>query len=108
MSEKKTQTKTQTQTDQESKDVLEALLSQPKGEIESLESLLSKLSKEDQKEAWRILYGNLPETIVIPEEIQKIADYKDFEILAYRFLAAKEQRRSPRIVRIGVIQNQII
>ena len=108
MSEKKTQTKTQTQTDQESKDVLEALLSQPKGEIESLESLLSKLSKEDQKEAWRILYGNLPETIVIPEEIQKIADYKDFEISAYKFLAAKEQRRSPRIVRIGVIQNQII
>ena len=36
-----------------------------------------------------------------------LADAKDFEIAAYRFVAAKEQRRK-RVVRIGVIQNQII
>ena len=106
MSEKKVQSKTKTE--QKNKEVLEQLLSQPKGEIESLESLLKKLPPEDQKEAWRILYGDLPETIVIPEEIQKVADYKDFEITAYKFHAAKEQRRSRRIVRIAVIQNQII
>ena len=67
----------------------------------------SKLPKEEQKETGVFIWKS-PETIVIPEEIQKIADYKDFEILAYKFLLAKEQRRSPRIVRMGVIQNQII
>ncbi|MGC6509619.1 MAG: nitrilase-related carbon-nitrogen hydrolase [Myxococcota bacterium] len=104
MSEPKTETKTATS----QKEELEALLNSPSHEVDSLERILSQLPDADRKEAMRILYGDLPETIVIPKEIQNIADAKDFEIAAYRFVAAKEQRRKPRVVRIGVIQNQII
>ena len=104
MSEPKTETKTATS----QKEELEALLNSPSHEVDSLERILSQLPDADRKEAMRILYGDLPETIAIPQEIQNIADSKDFEIAAYRFVAAKEQRRKPRVVRIGVIQNQII
>ncbi len=79
-----------------------------KKEIESLEGLLRKLPEEDQKEAFRILYGNMPEELAIPDAARKLADQNDFEVAAYRFQAAPEQRRPPRIVRVGVIQTQII
>lgn len=104
MSEPKTESKTPTA----QKEELEALLNSPSHEVDSLERILSQLPEADRKEAMRILYGNLPETIAIPHELQNLADAKDFEIAAYRFVAAKEQRRKPRVVRIGVIQNQIV
>ena len=68
----------------------------------------AKLPEADQKEAMRILYGDVPENIVIPDEVDKVAQHKDFDIAAYKFTTAKEQRRKPRVVRIAVIQNQII
>jgi beta-ureidopropionase len=79
-----------------------------KEELESLESLLRKLPEEDQAEAFRILYGNMPDELEIPDAAQKLADDHDFEVAGYRFTAAEEQRRAPRIVRVGVIQTQII
>ena len=87
MSESKT-TNTIAKTDNEA---FEALLTQPNPEVDSLESILQKLPEEDQKEAMRILYGDLPETIAIPEEIQKIADLQDFQVLAHR----AHQQQSP-------------
>ena len=108
MSEKRTEAKEKVQSEQAEIEVLEQILSQPQAEIESLEGLLAKLPEADQKEAMRILYGDVPQSIVIPEEVQKVADHKDFDIAAYKFTAAKEQRRKPRVVRIAVIQNQII
>ena len=108
MSEKTTQTKEKVQSEQAEIDVLEQILSQPQTEIESLEGLLAKLPEADQKEAMRILYGDVPEGLVIPEEVHKVAEHKDFDIAAYKFTAAKEQRRKPRVVRIAVVQNQII
>ena len=89
-------------------DALDALLSQKNEEIESLESILKQLPEKDQKEVRRILYGDIPDTIAIPEELQTIADSKNFDIAAYKFHAATEQRRKPRIVRVAVIQNQIV
>ena len=80
----------------------------PTRELDSLESLLRKLPEADQREAFRILYGDLPETLPIAEDIQAYADEHDFEVAAYKIHAAKEQRRAPRVVRIGVIQNQIV
>lgn len=77
-------------------------------EISSLEDILRKLPAEDQQEAFRILYGNLPEAIPMPAGVQAYADKHDFEVAAYKFSAASEQRRAPRVVRIGVIQNQVI
>jgi beta-ureidopropionase len=100
--------KTATQTQQDLGE-LEALLSQnTPSEIASLESLLRKLSPEDQKEAFRILYGDLPETLTIPDRVARLAEKHDFEVAAYAFQAASEQRRAPRVVRAGVIQNRII
>ena len=89
-------------------DALEALLSKTDAaEIHSLESLLRKLPEADQKEAWRILYGELPEPIAVPSDTQAYADAHHFDIAAYKFHAAQEQRRKSRIVRVGVIQNQV-
>ena len=85
-----------------------ALLDAQPQEILSLESILSKLDPKDQAEAFRILYGQLPDTLTIPEDVQAYADTHDFEVAAYKFHAAAEQRRAPRVVRVGVIQNQIV
>ncbi|MEZ4320895.1 MAG: nitrilase-related carbon-nitrogen hydrolase [Myxococcota bacterium] len=102
MSETKTKTKSKT-------DTIEALLSkEPKGEVHSLEQILNKLPEADRREAFRILYGDLPEPLVIPEDVQRTAEARNFDVAAYKFHAASEQRRAPRLVRIGVIQNQIV
>jgi len=108
MSEMKPQTKDKVRTEQQDIEILEQLLTQPKSELDSLEGLLAKLPEEDQQEAWRILYGDLPQGIAIPAEVQQLADRKEFDVAAYKFTAAKEQRRKPRVVRIAVIQNQIV
>ena len=80
----------------------------PKTELESLEGLIRKLSPEDQAEAFRILYGNMPDDLPIPEAAQALADEHDFDVAAYRFASTPEQRRPARIVRVGVIQTQIV
>jgi len=79
-----------------------------KTEIESLESILRKLPEEDQAEAFRILYGNMPEAIEIPAAAASLAAQHGFEIQAHRFQSTPEQRRSPRVVRVGAIQTQIV
>lgn len=77
-------------------------------EIESLERLLKKLPEEDQAEAFRILYGNLPEAIPLTEAAASLAEEYDFDVAAYAFACAPEQRRAPRRVRVGAIQTRII
>lgn len=79
-----------------------------KDEIESLEALLRKLPEEDQAEAFRILYGDLPDELPIPPAVASLAEEHGFDAAAYRFTAAPEQRRAPRTVRIGAIQMQIV
>jgi len=102
------ETKTETQ-NQEKYQAIEALLSQgPPDEIHSLESLLRKLPEADQREAWRILYGDLPETLDVPDKVLREAEARNYDVAAYKFHAAPEQRRKPRVVRVGVIQNQIV
>lgn len=77
-------------------------------ELESLESLLRKLPEEDQKEAFRILYGNMPEELPIAPEAKRLADEHDFDVAGYQFSSTPEQMRAPRLVRVGVIQNRIV
>ena len=79
----------------------------PLQEIHSLERLLAKLPAEDQAEARRILYGDLPEPLTVPQATQAYADDHNFDVEAHRFHAAAEQLRKPRVVRVGVIQNRI-
>ena len=47
-------------------------------------------------------------TLDLPEEARKFAEEHKFELKGYRFDAAKEQTRAPRVVRIAVVQNAII
>ena len=105
MADSKTQNETKTQVG-ELPQPANALVSTR--ELDSLEGLLRKLPEQDQREAFRILYGDLPDTIAIDPELQAYADKHDFELAAYKIHAALEQRRKPRVVRIGVIQNQIV
>jgi beta-ureidopropionase len=89
-------------------DTLRALLAGPPPETHSLESILDKLPEADRREAYRILYGDLPEVLPVPEDVARLAQDGQFDVAAYRFFAAQEQRRAPRRVRIGVIQTQIV
>ncbi len=79
-----------------------------KTETESLEAILAKLPKADQAEAHRILYGVLPKTLEIPAATAARAKSADFDIAAYAFPSTPEQKRAPRITRVGVIQNAVI
>ncbi len=97
----------ETTTTKSKKAAVQALLDAPPAEIHSLERLLAKLPEADQKEAMRILYGDLPDPLPIPADVQAFADERNFDVAAHKFHAAPEQRRKPRVVRIGVIQNQI-
>lgn len=85
---------------------LDALL-QERTEVDSLERILDQLPAADRAEAYRILYGDLPAPLTIPAGALAYAQEQDFELKAYRFQAAAEQRRAPRIVRLGAIQMQI-
>jgi beta-ureidopropionase len=87
---------------------IEALLSSAPPEVESLESILRKLPAEDQAEAFRILYGDLPAPLAIPADVTEAASQHGYEVQAYKFAAAREQRRPERIVRVGAIQTQIV
>ncbi len=76
-------------------------------EAESIEAILSKLPAEDQAEAWRLLYGPLPEALPIPEAVAKRSAGK-FEVAGWRFPSVPEQRRPARITRVGAIQNTVV
>ncbi len=99
---------TQTRTASADDEAVKALLDGPAPELDSLEGLLRKLDPADQAEAFRILYGDLPDPLEIPAAVAAYADTHDFELAAFKFHAAAEQRRAPRVVRVGVIQNQIV
>jgi beta-ureidopropionase len=76
-------------------------------ETESIETILSKLSAEDQAEAWRLLYGPLPDKLAVPDGVVKRAAGK-FDVAAYAFPSVPEQRRPARITRVGAIQNTVV
>lgn len=60
----------------------------------------------------RVLYGaNLGKPVAaleLPEALQKVAEEQAFDLQAYKFGAAAEQFRAPRIVKIGLIQNAVV
>lgn len=63
-------------------------------------------------EVKRVLYGanqgRPVEALQLPKEVAALAVAHDFDLQAYRFCAAPEQLRAPRIVRIGLIQHAIV
>jgi len=82
-------------------------------ELESLDAVLNEyIPPEKLREVKRVLYGfnqgNPVESITIPNDVSSYADKNNFELKGYRFKAAKEQLREPRIVKIGLIQNGVV
>lgn len=66
------------------------------------------ISASQKETAINLLYGaNLPK-LKIPESVITDATDRNFEIQGYKFPCDKEQLRPPRIVKVGLIQNQIV
>ncbi|KAJ8718473.1 hypothetical protein PYW08_002710 [Mythimna loreyi] len=78
-------------------------------ELPSLDLLISQtLSGSDLQEYNRIHYGRTDHhELEVKKSSQSSAKENDFDLAAYDFPTKKEETRSPRIVRVGVIQNSI-
>ncbi|KOB63217.1 putative Aliphatic nitrilase [Operophtera brumata] len=78
-------------------------------EFHSLDVLISSaLSGKDLQEFNRIHYGRLDNlAISVNKSNLDLAIQNKFEIGAYEFTAKKEDTRSPRIVRVGLVQHSI-
>nr|XP_002199912.3 beta-ureidopropionase [Taeniopygia guttata] len=76
--------------------------------LESLESCLERhIPPGELAEVKRILYGGEARKLDLPTAALSAAQEKGFELQGYGFGAALEQLRRPRIVRVGLIQNEI-
>lgn len=78
--------------------------------FQSLEYTLNKyIPEEELKEVKRIIYGrSYDNEIEIPNGLREECNVNNLEIKGYKFTAAKESTRHPRIVRVGAIQNSIV
>ncbi|MGH0151986.1 UNVERIFIED_CONTAM: hypothetical protein FKN15_026072 [Acipenser sinensis] len=77
--------------------------------FESLEKTLEKhIPPEELKEVKRLMYGKETKTIELPQCAVEAAAERGFDLQGSAFSASVEQLRQPRIVRVGLIQNQII
>jgi len=79
----------------------------------SLEELLAVHIPADKlAEVRRVLYGHnqggLVRSMELPRELVERAIADSYDLQAYRFLAAPEQMRAPRVVRIGLVQHKIV
>ncbi|KAL4421518.1 hypothetical protein ABPG75_010809 [Micractinium tetrahymenae] len=81
--------------------------------FESLEQLLqARLPPEELAQVQRLLYGwnagRPVQALPLPLAAAAAAEAAKFDLQAYRFEAAPEQLRPPRLVRIGLIQHGIV
>ncbi|XP_037089937.1 beta-ureidopropionase-like [Pollicipes pollicipes] len=78
-------------------------------EIKSVESILeSRLEGNELSEVKRILFGKETSALDLPKEARDAAAGASFELAGYKFTADAEETRPPRVVRVGLIQNQIV
>jgi len=78
-------------------------------EINSLEELLVKnMPEREMKEVWRIVYGGQPTKLDLPSSVVSVGYKADFDVVGYKFEAQTESARLPRIIRVGLLQNQIL
>jgi len=83
---------------------------QQNSQIQSLESILeTHLPSEDLSRVWKILYGKEypTKTPEIPTEALKLSQAGNFDIQTESFTASAEQLRAPRVVKVGLFQNQL-
>lgn len=77
--------------------------------LHSLEAALDTIPDAGMRdEAKRILFGNPVEKLAVVPAAAEQAAAKNFEVQAYKIPCPAEQTRSARIVRVGLIQNQIV
>ncbi|XP_041456699.1 beta-ureidopropionase-like [Lytechinus variegatus] len=78
-------------------------------EPESLERILEEHLPADKLQTVnRILYGASCRVLALPAECGALGENGNFEVKGYQIGAGQEQLRSPRLVRIGLIQNKIV
>ncbi|CAI7812544.1 unnamed protein product [Closterium sp. NIES-53] len=78
--------------------------------------LKAHLPKDKLEEALRVLHGHsngegLVSSVTLPEAAAEAAKRLDFDLqvtIAYKFGAAREQLREPRVVRAALVQNRIV
>lgn len=74
--------------------------------------LAAHLPSPVYKEVSRLLLGlngvDLVASLPLPEHIVSEAKAGSFDLQAYSFKASTEQMRRPRVVRVGLVQNQIV
>jgi len=80
--------------------------------LDNIDTVLDKyVPAEELAEVKRILYGynqGKPVAVVpVTEEGSKNAKEFNFDLKAFKFTAAAEEMRAPRIVKIGLIQHSI-
>jgi len=79
--------------------------------IDHIDKLLEQsIPKEQLSEVKRILYGSGADTpLEVPQEAKTLAESNNFELRAFKLSNCEtEQLRTPRIVRVGVIQHSIV
>lgn len=76
-------------------------------EVHSIDALLEDLPAEKQAKIRQLLYGKPVDEIPLPPAVAEQAKEGPFEVKAFKFSAAREQLRAPRVVRIGLIQHSI-
>ncbi|XP_063830022.1 beta-ureidopropionase-like [Ostrinia nubilalis] len=78
-------------------------------QLPSLDKLImSSLSEKELQEYNRIHYGRIDHNVIeLSRSSAELAAKNGFEVAAYDFPTKKEEIRSPRIVKIGVIQHSI-
>ncbi|XP_045468877.1 beta-ureidopropionase isoform X2 [Harmonia axyridis] len=76
-------------------------------EFESVEALLKKLPPDDYKKLKNVLFGTETYELPLSENVSKMAENYNFDVLSCKFSCEKEELRPPRIVRVGIFQNKI-
>jgi len=80
------------------------------GQVDSLETILDKYipEGEERSEVYRILFGRKMKELELESDVLNTASADGYQIAAYKIEAAPEEIRTPRLVKIGLIQNQIV
>jgi len=80
------------------------------GQVDSLETILDKYipEGEEKSEVYRILFGRKMKELELESDVLNTAAADGYQIAAYKIEAAPEEIRLPRLVKIGLIQNQIV
>lgn len=77
------------------------------GQLRSVDEVLKKyIPKEVYADVAKIVYGSTPQNLEINKEAKQYSSENNFEIGAYKIHAPLEQRREPRITRVGAIQTK--